>query len=234
MNSEQLKLGILWYIVFLFSLVLHEAAHAFAGLKLGDRTAFNGGQVSLNPIPHIRREIFGTVFVPIISFFLSGWMIGWASAPMDLNWVKKNPKSSALVALAGPAANLLLVLISIFIIKFGFYAEIFSPPDSINFSNVTAASEYSLYSTAATIVSIFFSLNLILLIFNMLPLPSFDGSQIILFFANEEQTTKILQYMSNPGLSFFSLFIAWNIFEYIFDPVHLLFINLLYPGVSYH
>jgi len=58
-----------------FSTILHEAAHAFSALKLGDSTAYEGGQVTLDPFPHIQREPFGTVIVPIISFFLGGWLI---------------------------------------------------------------------------------------------------------------------------------------------------------------
>jgi hypothetical protein len=67
--------GIQWYLVFLFSTTLHEASHAFAAMKLGDSTAYEGGQVTLDPLPHIRREPIGTVVVPIISFILGGWMM---------------------------------------------------------------------------------------------------------------------------------------------------------------
>jgi hypothetical protein len=68
--------GIIWYAVFLFSTVFHEAAHALTAYKMGDSTAHSKGQVSLNPIPHIKREPFGTVIVPILSFAAGGWMIG--------------------------------------------------------------------------------------------------------------------------------------------------------------
>ena len=62
---EKLSQGILWYLVFLFSTTLHEAAHAFSALKLGDDTAEQGGQVTLNPVPHLRREPVGTIVIPI-------------------------------------------------------------------------------------------------------------------------------------------------------------------------
>lgn len=104
---DKLLDGLLWYIVFIFSTTLHEASHALAALKLGDRTAHEGGQVTLNPIPHIRREPIGTVAVPIISFILGGWMIGWASVPYNYAWSLKYPKKAAKMALAGPLANLL-------------------------------------------------------------------------------------------------------------------------------
>lgn len=89
---EQITFGLIWYIAFLFSTTCHEAAHVFAALKLGDPTAYHEGQVSLNPIPHVRREPLGTVLVPLLSFFAGGWMLGWASAPYDPYWAERYPK----------------------------------------------------------------------------------------------------------------------------------------------
>src|SRR6476659_583779 len=112
MEPNTLVLGLTWCVAFIFSTTLHEAGHALAALKLGDPTAYEGGQVSLNPWPHIRREPLGMVIVPIASFALNGWMMGWASAPFDPEWAHRYPKRAALMAAAGPAANLLLVLLS--------------------------------------------------------------------------------------------------------------------------
>src|SRR5688572_11626243 len=113
MNSEiSLFYGAAWYGVFLFSTVIHEASHALASLKLGDDTAHRGGQVSLDPIPHISREPFGLVVVPLLSYILGGWMMGWASAPYDPHWAHKYPRRTGLMALAGPVSNLCLFLIS--------------------------------------------------------------------------------------------------------------------------
>ena len=64
-SPEMLVLGVTWYVAFLFSLTLHEAAHALAAYKLGDPTAYHGGQVTLNPLPHMQREPFGTILVPL-------------------------------------------------------------------------------------------------------------------------------------------------------------------------
>ena len=102
MDPQFLILGVIWYIVFLFSTTCHEGAHALAAKWGGDPTAFHGGQVSLNPLPHIRREPFGLVLVPIVSYFWMHWMIGWASAPYDPNWQAAHPRRSAWMALAGP------------------------------------------------------------------------------------------------------------------------------------
>ena len=67
MNSEFLIAGVVWYVVFLLSTTCHEAAHAWAAKLGGDLTAFHGGQVSLDPIPHIRREPFGMVIFPLLT-----------------------------------------------------------------------------------------------------------------------------------------------------------------------
>src|SRR5579864_5640081 len=91
MTPDFLVLGVIWYIVFLFSTTCHEGAHALAAKIGGDTTAFEGGQVSLNPIPHIRRSPVGLVVVPIISYFVAHWMIGWASAPYDPQWQDRHP-----------------------------------------------------------------------------------------------------------------------------------------------
>ncbi|TFG67198.1 MAG: hypothetical protein E4H27_09290, partial [Anaerolineales bacterium] len=135
---ETVILGIGWYIVFLLSSTVHEAAHALAALKLGDRTAYHGGQVSIDPRPHIRQQPFGMIVVPILTFFLSGWMMGWASVPYDPLWAQRYPNRSAVMSLAGPAANLSLVMIAGILIRVGMLLGWFHAPDLINFTHVTA------------------------------------------------------------------------------------------------
>ena len=112
LDVDTLLLGIVWYVVLLFSLTFHEAGHAWAALRGGDRTAYRGGQVSLDPIPHIRREPFGTVIFPLLAYSLGGWMIGWASTPYDPAWAHAHPRRAGWMSLAGPASNLLLVLVA--------------------------------------------------------------------------------------------------------------------------
>jgi hypothetical protein len=109
--------ALVYYFVFLYSVTLHEAGHAWAAKLGGDLTAYHGGQVSIDPRPHIRREPFGMVVLPLISVLLSGWPIGFASAPYDPNWAMRYPKRAALMALAGPAANIALVLVSALLIR---------------------------------------------------------------------------------------------------------------------
>src|SRR5579863_4630297 len=95
MTPQFLLLGVIWYIVFLFSTTCHEGAHALIARIGGDPTAFHGGQVTLNPWPHIRREPFGLVVVPVLSYLVAHWMIGWASAPYDPEWQQRYPRRNA-------------------------------------------------------------------------------------------------------------------------------------------
>ena len=136
MKPEFIALGFLWYIAFLFSLTCHEASHALVARWGGDLTAAEGGQVTLNPLPHIRREIFGTVIVPILSYVLGGWMIGWGSAPYDPRWRYQYPRRAAWMALAGPAANLALVLLATLAIRIGIFAGALALPESARFTRV--------------------------------------------------------------------------------------------------
>src|SRR2546428_7006037 len=82
-SPEQLALGFIWYVVFLFPTTCHEAAHALAAKIGGDGTASLGGQVTLNPVPHIQREPCGMVISPILMLVLNASIIRWASAPYD-------------------------------------------------------------------------------------------------------------------------------------------------------
>jgi len=93
--DQDLNLAVMWYLIFVFSSVCHEAAHAFLAMKPGDPTAYEGGQVSFNPIPHIRREPFGMIVVPLLTSWFQGWMLGWASAPYDPIWAGRHPKRAA-------------------------------------------------------------------------------------------------------------------------------------------
>src|SRR4026208_1476601 len=106
---DQLVLAFGWYLVFLFSTTFHEAAHAWVAKLGGDLTAYHGGQVSLDPRPHIQREPFGMLILPLISTLISGGPFGVASAPYDPRWAMRYPRRAAWMALAGPTANLGLV-----------------------------------------------------------------------------------------------------------------------------
>jgi Zn-dependent protease len=225
--------GILWYVVFLFSTVFHEAAHAFTAHKMGDSTAHSIGQVSLNPIPHIKREPFGTVIVPLLSFAAGGWMIGWASTPYNPQWAHDYPKKAAAMAAAGPISNFILLILSVIIIHTGIAAGFFIQPDTITISGIVSGVGASWMAILAKIISVMFSLNLILFVFNLLPFPPLDGSAIPPMYLSEEVGRKYISFVRKPAFALAGLFIAWNLFDIIYFKIHLIVINLLYPGSNY-
>ncbi len=233
MNSDIVLLGFAWYVVFIFSLTFHEAAHAFFAMKLGDKTAFHGGQVTLDPFVHIRREPIGMIVLPVISYFYNGWMIGWASTPYDPDWAQRHPKREILMTLAGPLANLFLVIIATVIIRLSISMGFFYAPETITFSHVTAAENTGVANSIAVITSILFSLNLVLFVFNLLPVPPLDGCCLVPLLLGGKSAYKFKQFISRPSYSIIGLIIAWQFFGFIFSPIHLLAINLLYPGHHY-
>ena len=232
MDPNTLVLGLTWFVVFLFSTTLHEAGHAWAAYRLGDPTAYEGGQVSLNPLPHVQREPIGMILVPLITFASNGWMMGWASAPYDPVWARRYPKRAALMALAGPAGNLILVLLSALAIRGGMAAGVFQAPGAVNFMQVTEAAGPGLAQAAVVPLSILFSLNLLLCFFNLLPLPPLDGSAILPMFLSPRAAERYTDLLHQPAFSLLGLLAAWNLFPYLYRPLEGFAINLLYSGVA--
>ena len=233
-TAEALVLGLVWYAAFLFSLTAHEAAHALAALKLGDETAYLGGQVTLNPAPHVEREPLGTVLVPILSYIYSGWVMGWASAPYDPLWADRHPRRAAWMALAGPLSNLGIVIACGVVIRLAMVAGALEAPESATFESITVAAAPGVWEGVATLLSILFSLNLLLFAFNLLPLPPLDGSGVLPLVLKEEWARGWQETMRQPGFGLIGLIVAWTVFGKIFGPLHLLGLNLLYPDIGYH
>jgi len=233
MDYVTLVIGGLWYAAFIISTTLHEAAHGLAAKKLGDPTAHRRGLVTVDPLPHIRRSPFGMVIVPILSFALNGWMLGWASAPYDLYWAQRNRKKAAWMSLAGPAANLGLLIAAGIAVRAGIVFGCFHAPESITFSHITAAGSTGLANSAAIAISIFFSLNLILLVFNLIPLPPLDGSGILMLFLSDSAADKYQAFLSQPGIRLMGLVAAWYLIEVLFPPMQTLALMILYPGLTY-
>ena len=138
------------------------------------------------------------------------------------------------MALAGPAANIGLVVFAALAIRTGMLMGAFFPPATTAFTHITEAAEPGIANSLAIVVSIIFSLNLILMVFNLIPLPPLDGSEILMLFLNDESADRYRQLMSQPGVRIFGFVIAWNLFDYVFIPVHTFALNLLYPGHGYH
>lgn len=229
-TPQFLILGVIWYIVFLFSTTCHEGAHALAAKMGGDTTAFQGGQVTLNPIPHIRRSPFGLVVVPIISYFVAHWMIGWASAPYDPTWQQRYPRRAAWMALAGPAANFTLVLLSALAIRAGISFGYFKIPEFVNLTQITQATAPGAAEFAATFLSIIFLLNLLLGTFNLLPVPPLDGNTGITIFMSERAARKFVDWSRSQGFGMIGLLLAWYVYDKIFPSIFHFALAVLYPG----
>ena len=234
MNTEFVIAGLLWYVVFLLSDTCHEAAHAWAAMLGGDLTAYHGGQVSLDPLPHVRREPLGMVVVPLITYAMNGWMMGWASAPYDPLWASRHPKRAAWMSLAGPAANFSLAILAASLIHIGIWAGYFALPESVTFMHIVEPAKPGIAAGAATFVSLLFSLNLLLGTFNLLPVPPLDGYGVLGLLVPEETAGKIQDFgNSMRGFGMIGLLIAWQLFDPIFQSVFTLALRALYPGQAY-
>ena len=230
MTPEFLILGLIWYIVFLFSTTCHEGAHALIARLGGDPTAFHGGQVSLNPLPHVKREPVGLVIVPILSYLIAHWMIGWASAPYDPAWQQRYPRRAAWMALGGPAANFTLVILSAIAIRTGIHFGFFGVPDSVSFTHITEPLVPGIANFAATFLSIIFLLNLLLGTFNLLPVPPLDGNTGITLLMSEETGLRFLNWSRSQGFGMLGLIVAWYAFDKIFPFIFRFALVVLYPG----
>ena len=234
MNTEFLIAGLVWYVVFLLSTTCHEAAHAWAAKLGGDLTAFHGGQVSLDPLPHIRRELFGMVVFPILTYATGGWMMGWASAPYDPTWSDRYPRRAAWMSLAGPAANFTLAILAGIAIHIGIGTGHFRVPDSANFMHVVEPAAAGIASGAATFVSLMFSLNLLLGTFNLLPVPPLDGFGAAGLAVSEDTARRIQNFGHSLGaFSIIGMLLAWQLFDGLFHPLFLFGLRVLYPGEGF-
>jgi Zn-dependent protease len=209
LSPEFLALGFIYYVVFLFSTTCHEAAHALAAKLGGDNTAELGGQVSLNPLPHIRRSPYGMVVFPLLSFFLlHGGMIGFASAPYDPNWERRHPHRSAWMALAGPATNFSLMILAALALRIGASLHL------IQWSTNSGP-----HGFPAVLLFVFFSLNLLLGVFNLLPVPPLDGSTAIMLLMSEQRASRYLDWVRTGTYAMPGILVSLIIFRYIFPPI---------------
>ncbi|HEY1424752.1 MAG TPA: site-2 protease family protein [Candidatus Acidoferrum sp.] len=217
LNADTLVFGFIWYVAFLFSTTCHEASHALVAKLGGDDTAERGGQVTLNPIPHIRREPWGMVVIPILAFLFANTMIGWASAPFNPEWERRYPRRAAWMALAGPAANFTLMLIAAILMRFGRVHEWF-----------VASVDHA--SLLGTILWVFFRLNLLLGCFNLLPVPPLDGSAGIMVFMGNETAHSYLDWLRTTPYRSLGLLAAILGFRYLYGPIESFATNLLIFG----
>jgi Zn-dependent protease len=229
MNPNQLALGIIEYVVFLLSTTCHEAAHALVAKWGGDLTASEGGQVSLNPLPHLRREPFGMILMPLLGILSGTGVIGWASAPYNPLWSQRYPKRAAWMSLAGPAANFSLALIAMILMRIGLMVGIFAPAAPSYFQIVSAPSGSGITEGIATVLSLFFSLNILLGAFNLLPVPPLDGYSVLGLFTSERMALRLQQWrLQMGGLAIIGLLLGWRLFGVVYGPLFESGIRLLY------
>jgi Zn-dependent protease len=221
-----------WYVVFVFSTTFHEFAHAFVAYRGGDLTAYEGGQLSLDPLPHMRREPVGMVLVPLMSFVFAGWMIGWASVPFDPQWGRRHPLRQGLMSLAGPLSNLLLALIALGALKVLLATHVFDMPARMSFSQVVEAAgggdARSPAAAGAMLLSILLNLNVLLFLFNLIPVPPLDGAGVMEGFFNKRLGPLYDRLREIPMMGLLGLLIAWKLFDFIAPPAVNVTLRLLY------
>jgi Zn-dependent protease len=234
MSHDQILVLPLWYAVFLLSVTCHEAAHAWVAYRGGDETAYLGGQVTLNPLPHIRREPFGTVLVPFLTYSFMGFMMGWASAPYDPVWEQRYPRRAAAMAVAGPASNLVLAALGFAALKIGLAAEIWMPfsEDSTTIDRlvVPVGAAGGAIEGLGRVCSLMLSLNILLCLFNLIPLPPLDGASVVAGLSSRARAALDNLRASGVG-GLIGLLVAMYAIRKLFPPVLHFVLGLLFGGL---
>ncbi len=173
-------------LILIMSVVVHEVAHGYTASLLGDQTARYEGRLTLNPLKHL--DLFGSFILPFLSYTLGGFIFGWAK-PVPYNPYNLRPGrwSEAQVAIAGPASNILLALIFSLILRFGVSGGWANPA----FVQITA-------------VIVF--INILLAIFNLMPIPPLDGSKILFAFL-PDKFFELRNFFERYGLVLVIIFI---------------------------
>jgi Zn-dependent protease len=206
------------FVVLLFSLSIHEAAHAWMADRCGDYTARYLGRVTINPIPHI--DLIGTVFFPLLQFFTPFPLLGWAK-PVPINSAHlHNPKrDQVLVSLAGPGANLLAsgaAFLILFALKQSWFnanlliSEIARSMHIPGNSSILAPLLGILFFTVIT--------NLILAIFNCIPIPPLDGHWF-LYRILPQSAASVLERFGSYGFLLIYLLMFRGAFNFIYLPI---------------
>jgi Zn-dependent protease len=220
---------IVWYVVFVISITSHEAAHAAAAYLGGDDTAYLGGQVSLNPLPHMQREPFGMVLVPLLTALTRGFPIGWASAPYDPYWEERYPQRAAWMAAAGPGANIALALLAFTALRLGLGLDVFEVPYEFSASRLVSADE-PFVDNLGRFLSMLFALNVALALFNLMPVPPLDGLSVLGLVLPSDLALRIKHALRSPGPAIVGLLAVWMLFPRVFGPVFWQIAGLLYTG----
>ena len=211
--------GITYYVVLLFSLSFHESAHAWAALQMGDDTAAREGRISLNPLVHI--DPIGTVLLPLIMFVSSGSpLFGWAKPtpynPANFRRDRTIASGHVMVAAAGPVSNLILaVLFTAALFLVWRIAEIHSPTHP-----------------AVKIPLAGVHINVLLAVFNLVPLPPLDGSKVAAWGLPRSLADAYVRVMEPYGTWILLILFATGMLNVLVGPLTFLLTRLLLAVVG--
>lgn len=172
-----MDLVVIRIVVLVYSVIVHECAHGWAALSLGDPTARDSGRLTFNPLPHI--DPVGSIVVPLLLSFTGSIMLGWAKpVPVDPRRLNRPFEDHPKVAAAGPASNLALALVSSVLLGLALAAGL---------RPGTGPEDWLLTMLQTAIV-----INVVLALFNLLPLPPLDGSWILMRFLGPDARRRYL------------------------------------------
>jgi len=221
--------AVVWYVAFVISTTAHEAAHALAAYVGGDRTAYEGGQVSLNPVPHIRREPVGMVLVPLMTIFTSGFSMGWASTPYDPLWEQRHPRRAAWMSAAGPAANLLIALGCLLALRIGLAGGTFEAPDTVTRMFLVGAGT-PFAENVGRFLGLMLVLNATLFVFNLIPVPPLDGASALGILLPAEAVLAFKEKLAGGLGSVLFLGVFFFFGDLVGRPVWRTVLELVHPG----
>jgi len=137
------------------------------------------------------------------------------------------------MAVAGPASNLLISVLCIAAIHVGMAAGVFYPPESAGFESIVATDYAGIWPGLTFLLSVLFSMNLMMACLNMIPLPPLDGSAAVVLALGEETGRRYQQLLMSSSFGMLGIVVAWQVFDVVFDPLFWTVVNVIYPGVTY-
>jgi len=199
---------VIYTLPVIFAITVHEAAHGYAAKHFGDMTAFNAGRITLNPLKHI--DLFGTIILPALTVMLGGILFGWAKpVPVDFRRLRNPKKDMLWVAAAGPASNFVMAVFWALVMKFSVNApEAFVLP-------------MALMAKAGV------TINIVLMVLNLLPLPPLDGGRIAVSLLPMKLARPFAQ-IERYGFIILIILLFSGILGRILEPL----INLVYALIS--